>query len=45
MNFSPDVSPFNMPELHWKYGYPSAIAAMALVALGMIWYFKRKKWF
>jgi magnesium transporter len=45
MNFSPDVSPFNMPELHWQYGYPAVIAAMGLVALGMIWYFKKKKWF
>jgi hypothetical protein len=23
----------------------AVIAAMALVALGMVWYFKRKKWF
>ena len=45
MNFNPDVSPLNMPELRWKYGYPAAITAMALAALGMIWYFKRKKWF
>lgn len=45
MNFNTAASPLNMPELNWKYGYPAAIAAMALVALGMIWYFKKKKWF
>jgi magnesium transporter len=45
MNFNPDVSPFNMPELNWKYGYPALIALMALVAVGMIRYFKKKKWF
>ena len=45
MNFNPDVSPFNMPELNWKYGYPASIAVMALVALGMVRYFKKKKWF
>lgn len=45
MNFNTAVSPLNMPELNWKYGYPAALAAMALTALGMIWYFKKKKWF
>jgi magnesium transporter len=45
MNFNTAVSPLNMPELNWKYGYPASIAAMALVASGMIWYFKKNKWF
>ncbi|MGO3183068.1 MAG: magnesium/cobalt transporter CorA [Aequorivita sp.] len=34
----------NMPELHFKYGYYYLLGVMALVFLGMIWYFKRKKW-
>ena len=35
----------NMPELHWKYGYPMVIiAAILLVALEII-YFKKKKFF
>ncbi len=34
-----------MPELQWKYGYPSFLIFVALVASGMFWYMKRKKWF
>jgi len=34
-----------LPELHWKYGYFAMLGVMALVVLGMIWYFRRKKWF
>lgn len=34
-----------LPELHWKYGYFAMLSIMAIVVLGMIWYFKRKKWF
>ncbi len=35
----------NMPELHWKYGYFIIIGCMFLLLLGMIYYFKRKKWY
>lgn len=35
----------HMPELGWHYGYYSALALMALVAGGLILYFKRKDWF
>ena len=45
MNFNPDVSILNMPELNWKYGYVTSIGVMVLVALVMVYYFKRKKWF
>ena len=34
----------NMPELHWKYGYPAVIAASVTIAAVLLWYFKRKKW-
>jgi magnesium transporter len=44
MNFDPDVSPFNMPELKWYYGYPLCLLAMVLVATGMLIFFKRKHW-
>lgn len=44
MNFDPDVSPWNMPELRSYYGYPSALAFMLVVALGLFGYFKWKKW-
>lgn len=35
----------NMPELHWKYGYFVIIGAMFLLLIGMIIYFKKKKWY
>lgn len=43
MNFDTSVSRFNMPELHWAYGYPTALAAMALVATGLVWYLRSKR--
>ncbi|MBD3163014.1 MAG: magnesium/cobalt transporter CorA [Candidatus Eisenbacteria bacterium] len=44
MNFDPDVSPWNMPELRWRFGYPLSLALMAVVALLLVIYFKRKDW-
>jgi len=35
----------NMPELHLRYGYFIVWGVMLLIAAGMLWYFKRKKWF
>jgi magnesium transporter len=34
----------NMPELHWRYGYPLAIGVMALVCFGLWRNFKRVGW-
>ncbi|UTH14272.1 magnesium/cobalt transporter CorA [Macrococcus equipercicus] len=34
-----------MPELHWKYGYLAVWLLMIGISLGMIYYFKKKKWF
>lgn len=34
-----------MPELHSKWGYPAVLGFMALISAGMIYYFKKKKWF
>ena len=45
MNFDPDTSPWNMPELRWYYGYPFSLALMAVVALALVYYFRRKGWF
>jgi magnesium transporter len=39
MNFA------NMPELEWKYGYFAVWGVMALVAISMLAYFKRRRWF
>lgn len=44
MNFDTSVSPFNMPELHWVYGYPFALGLMALVGIGLWVFFRNKKW-
>ncbi len=42
MNFDPGVSPFNMPELTWRYGYPAAMLGMALIAAIMVAHFRRR---
>lgn len=44
MNFDPDVSPFNMPELDWYFGYPFALSLMLIVALSFLIYFWRQGW-
>jgi magnesium transporter len=33
-----------MPELRWRYGYYGVWSIMILVTLGMLRYFRRKKW-
>jgi len=38
MNFT------NMPELHYKYGYYIVWIVMLVVLIGMLIYFKKKKW-
>ena len=35
----------NMPELKYTYGYYIVIAAMFTIALGMVYYFKKRNWF
>lgn len=35
---------FDMPELHWAFGYPFALALMALVSLGLWLIFRRRGW-
>jgi magnesium transporter len=44
MNFDPEASPFNMPELKWKWGYPFALGLMGLTALGLLVFFRWKGW-
>lgn len=33
-----------MPELHSRWGYPLTLAAMGLVALALVFFFRRKGW-
>jgi len=34
----------HMPELTWRWGYPALWVLMTVVAVFMLFYFKRKKW-
>lgn len=34
----------NLPEIHYKYGYFLFWVALIIIAAGMLYYFKRKKW-
>ncbi len=45
MNFDPDTSPWNMPELRWTYGYPICLGIMLFLSLLMLVYFRRRRWF
>jgi len=42
MNFEHSVSRWNMPELHWRFGYPLALGMMLASAVGMYLFFRRK---
>lgn len=44
MNFDTKISPWNMPELEWRYGYLFSLALMLATAGGMLGYFRRKGW-
>jgi magnesium transporter len=33
-----------MPELEWRWAYPTVWMVMSAVFIGMIVYFRRKKW-
>jgi magnesium transporter len=35
----------NMPELEYPYGYHTVIAIMVLIGIGMLIYFKKRRWF
>ncbi len=44
MNFDRGVSPWNMPELGWYYGYPFFWLLVLGIASGLLAFFKYKKW-
>jgi magnesium transporter len=44
MNFNTSASPYNMPELNWRWGYVACWAVMFLIALLMLVLFRRKGW-
>ena len=43
MNFD-RASPFNLPELGWRFGYPYALVLMVGSAGAMLWLFRRMGW-
>lgn len=44
MNFDPQASPLNMPELRWQYGYVFVLALMFSISVGFLVYFRKKRW-
>lgn len=44
MNFDTEISPYNMPELEHPYGYVICIGVMAMIGLGMLILFWKKRW-
>ena len=43
MNFDRS-SPWNMPELGWRFGYVMVWGVMLAIVIGMLVYFRRKRW-
>ncbi|MEZ6076318.1 MAG: CorA family divalent cation transporter [Pirellulaceae bacterium] len=44
MNFN-TASPWNMPELNWRLGYPFSLGLMLASIVGMLYFFRRRGWF
>lgn len=44
MNFDAEISPWNMPELNWYWGYPASLFLMLVITVIMVIYFRRKHW-
>ncbi len=44
MNFNSARSPYNMPELNFRYGYPAVLGVMLLVTVVLLGYFARRGW-
>jgi magnesium transporter len=44
MNFDPDSSPLNMPELRWYFGYPAFWGLALTTVLAMLWFFRGRGW-
>lgn len=44
MNFNPDMSPWNMPELGWRYSYPVFWLVTVAIGVGMVLFFRKLGW-
>jgi len=45
MNFNTEISPWNMPELNWQWGYPACWVVMLAISGSLFYFFWRKGWF
>jgi len=45
MNFNPEASPLNMPELNWYWGYPWCLGVMGTIAIVLFIFFWKQGWF
>ena len=44
MNFNPEVSPWNMPELNWYWGYLVCWGVMIVIAASLSYFFWQRGW-
>ena len=44
MNFDPNASALNMPELGWSFGYPYVLVLMMVIVTLQVLFFWRKGW-
>lgn len=44
MNFDRAAGPLAMPELGWRYGYPAVLLLMAIIAAGLLIWFRSLGW-
>ena len=44
MNFNTEISPWNMPELNSRYGYPIFLGILAAAAIGLLAFFRSRRW-
>ena len=44
MNFDTQISPLNMPELSWAYGYLAVWAIMATSIAAILIFFRKHRW-
>ncbi len=44
MNFNPDASPWNMPELNWYWGYLVCWGIMIIITASLIYFFWKQGW-
>ncbi len=44
MNFDPEAGPLSMPELSHPLGYVICLSGMAFIGIGMVIWFKKRRW-